>query len=132
MTSGERAAAAARACVGARFVAQGRDPATGLDCVGLAAVAARAAGYEGSVPARYSLRTGRWDEGGAGLVPCDGAAAGDLLLCRVSPIQLHLAVRTDAGIVHADVAARRVVERPGAAPWPIERAWRVPARNEGE
>lgn len=125
MTAGERAAAAARACVGVRFVAQGRDPARGLDCVGLAAVAARAGGYTGAVPRHYALRTGRWGDDAAGLVRCDGTRPGDVLLCRVSPTQLHLAVRTDTGIVHADIASRRVVERPGAAPWPIERAWRV-------
>jgi hypothetical protein len=28
------------------------------------------------------------------------------------------------GIVHADMAARRVVERGGPVPWPIEAAWR--------
>lgn len=125
MTKGDRAAAAARACVGVRFVAQGRDPARGLDCVGLAAVAARAAGHEEPVPRDYALRTGAWDGEAVGLVRCDGRRAGDILLCRVSPTQVHLAVRTDTGIVHADVAARRVVERPGAPPWPIERAWRV-------
>ena len=132
MTAGERAAAAARACVGTRFVPQGRDPALGLDCVGLAAVAARAAGYEGAVPGGYALRTGTWGAAPDGLDRCDGTAAGDILLCRASPIQLHLAVRTDGGIVHADVAARRVVERPGAPPWPVERAWRVRGRVRGE
>ena len=125
MTAGERAAAAARGCVGVRFAAQGRDPAHGLDCVGLAAVAASAAGYAGTVPRHYTLRTGRWDEDAAGLTRCAGDRPGDILLCRLSPTQLHLAVRTGTGIVHADIASRRVVERPGAPPWPIERAWRV-------
>lgn len=132
MSPGERAAEAARACVGVRFVAQGCDPASGLDCVGLAAVAARAAGYEGPVSSRYHLRTGSWDADVPGLVRCDGEAPGDLLLCRVSSIQLHLAVRTRRGIVHADMAARRVVERPGPPPWPIERALRVAATTRGE
>ena len=39
MTKGEQAVARARALLGTRFVAQGRDPAIGLDCVGLALLA---------------------------------------------------------------------------------------------
>ena len=35
-----------------------------------------------------------------------------------------LAIATDAGIIHADAALRRVVERPGAPPWPIVARWR--------
>ena len=52
------------------------------------------------------------------------AAAGDLLLCRSGPGQLHLAVGVDGGIVHADAGLRRVVERPGAVPWPVLGVWR--------
>ena len=128
MTAGERAARAAQACVGARFLPHGRDPAIGLDCVGLAGVAARAGGYEGAIPSGYALRTGAWRDEPA-LATCDGARPGDILLCRVSAIQLHVAVRTARGIVHADLAARRVVERPDAPPWPIARAWRL---HEGD
>ena len=130
MTAGERAAAAARACVGARFRAHGRDRAGGLDCVGVAACALRAAGWRGQVPEGYTLRTGAPLAVPAGLAECDGAATGDVLLCRVAATQLHLLVRVPGGTVHADAAARRVVERPGAVPWPIVTAWRV--AREGE
>lgn len=126
MTAGERVAAAARDCVGVRFRVHGRNAATGLDCVGVAAIALRAGGWDGPVPADYALRTGTWDTGKwGGLIACDGRAAGDVLLCRVLPTQLHVAVRTAEGIVHADAAARRVVARPGDAPWPVERAYRI-------
>lgn len=118
--------AAARALIGVRFRAQGRDPAFGLDCVGLAAAALRAGGYAGPVPERYALRTG--DARGfavAGLAAVDGTAPGDLLLLRPGPGQLHLAIRSADGIIHADAGLRRVVERPGAVPWPVVAAWRV-------
>lgn len=130
MTGGERVLAAAETLVGVRFRAQGRDPAWGLDCVGLVAVALERAGAVVRVPCDYAL--------GCGVLPgfvlpddvvvCDGAAAGDVLLCRVSAAQLHLAVRARDGIIHADAQARRVVARSGAVPWAIERAWRWTGR----
>lgn len=135
MTRGERVAAAARAMVGASFRLHGRDPATGLDCVGVVALALRSAGHEGPVPDGYRLRSGdvrRFAECWAGLVPAAGAAAGDVLLCRAAPGQVHLAIRTVAGIVHADAGLRRVVERPGEAPWPVLQAWRLPEGRLGE
>lgn len=130
MTHGERVAAGARALVGCRFRLQGRDPDTGLDCVGVAAAALASAGREGAVPGGYPLRCGAWRGTAPGdLLPADGERAGDILLCRVAASQLHVVVRTAAGFVHADAALRRVVERPGAPPWPMVRAWRV---GEGE
>lgn len=119
-----RAAAAARAAVGARFRLHGRDPATGLDCVGLAALAL---GID--APTGYALRGGDADAVAARLdamlARADGVAAGDLLLLRTGPGQLHLAIRTDGGFVHADAALRRVVERPGGPPWPVLGTWRT-------
>lgn len=119
---------AARALVGTRFRAQGRG-ADGLDCVGLAAMALRAGGFVGAVPRGYALRGG--DPAGVAarldtvLVRGDGERPGDLLLCASGPGQLHLAIRTAGGIVHADAGLRRVVERPGEVPWPVLGAWRV-------
>ena len=62
---------------------------------------------------------------GRGLEPCDGLLAGDLLLFAAGPGQLHLAVRTAGGLVHADAGLGRVAERPGADPWPLLCAWRL-------
>ena len=107
----------------------GRDPAHGLDCVGLAALALRAGGFAGAVPGGYALRGG--DESAiAGLLDASGlrrvaGAAGELLLFRSGPGQFHLAIATGAGFVHADAMLRRVVERPGPAPWPLIGAWRI-------
>lgn len=115
---------AALALVGARFRLHGRDPLTGLDCVGVAALAA---GVE--APSGYALRGG--DVGAvaarierAGLVQVKEAWPGDVMLLRPGPGQLHLAIKTGRGFVHADAALRRVVERPGAPEWEILGLWR--------
>lgn len=127
MTAGERVAAGARATLGARFRVQGRDPALGLDCVGVVLCALEAAGCRAQAPADYALRTATLPAGAVppDLCAADGKRVGDILLCRAGPEQLHLAVRTDTGVVHADAGLRRVVERPGPVPWPVVAAWRI-------
>ena len=129
MSVGERAAGAALAAVGARFRLHGREAATGLDCVGVAALAMAAGGRTGAVPTGYRLRGGDVDAVraavGNGLARSDGALAGDLLLFAAGPGQLHLGVRTANGFVHADAGLGRVVERPGIDPWPLLAAWRL-------
>lgn len=127
--------AAARAVVGARFRLHGRDPATGLDCIGLAAWALRAGGFAGTVPSGYALRGGDPARTAAaidatGLVRAGEAAPGDLLLCASGPGQLHFAIDSGGGIIHADAMLRRVVERPGAAPWPLIARWRLPPAED--
>ena len=126
MSAGERAAGAASAAVGARFRLHGRERETGLDCVGVAALAMRAGGYGGEVPTGYAMRGG--DAAAletAGLARADGTQVGDLLLMRAGPGQLHLGVRVAGGIVHADAGLRCVVWRPGVPPWPVLGSWRV-------
>lgn len=126
MTPAERAVAAARDAVGVRFRLHGRDPAFGLDCVGLAALAARGAGVSTAIPADYAIRSG--DPSAAidatGLARTVAPSDGDLLLFAAGPAQFHLAVQVPGGIVHADAMLRRVVERPGVPPWPLVAAWR--------
>lgn len=111
--------------VGAPFRLHGRVAATGLDCVGVVACATGLA-----VPTGYALR--RCDPAAvialierAGLVAAGAARAGDVLLMRVGPAQLHLAVRTAAGFVHADAGLGRVVERPGLPEWEVLGSWRL-------
>lgn len=126
-----RILAAARACVGVRFRFQGRDPAIGLDCVGLADFTYRAVGAEPVLPAGYALRGGdlrdveaRLSASGFNIVSDGAARAGDLRLLRPGPRQLHLAVHSGTGFIHADLGLRRVVETPGQPPWPLLGNWR--------
>lgn len=116
--------ARARALVGVRFRLHGRDPATGLDCVG---VVACATGIEARTG--YALRGGdpREIEAGlraAGFVRVERAAPGDVLVMRPAAGQLHVGVRTRRGLVHADLALRRVIERPGEPQEEVIGIWR--------
>lgn len=120
--------ARARACIGVRFRPQGRDPAYGLDCVGLIAVAGAGAVAAAKVPARYALRGGTADAimaqiDAAGLRRNAVAVAGDVTLAVAGPLQFHLLLRTETGFVHADAGIGRVVEVPGAVPWPVLAHW---------
>lgn len=128
--SNEDAVARARAMLGVRFRPQGRCAETGLDCIGLAAIA-------GGVPARdvradYGLResdAAKIEAGfvGSGFVRivAGEAGAGDVLVVQAGFSQLHVVVLTPEGFVHADAGMRRVVEVPGAVGWPVMSAWRV-------
>ena len=131
--TGEQVAAAARELVGMSFRLHGRDPASGLDCVGVVAVSLAGAGWRGPVPSGYPLRGGDVDRIAAlldRLLPRVKAwrRAGDIVLAVPGPGQFHLLALTDGGFVHADAGLRRVVERPGPPPWPIAASWRY----EGE
>lgn len=119
--------ASARRCVGARFRPQGRDPNTGLDCVGVAAVSLD----KTLPPARYPARGRDWRvlamvAGEMGLEPIFPGAArpGDLLMVEPGPGQIHMVVITPTGFVHADARLRKVVETPGRPAWPVLAAWR--------
>ncbi|MFN3945196.1 MAG: peptidoglycan endopeptidase [Allosphingosinicella sp.] len=125
------AEAAARELVGARFRPQGRVPAHGLDCIGVAMIAAGVA--EDSVRRDYPLHAFEPEELHAGLaraglvrVDPDRTRPGDVVVARPGAERLHLAVLVDGGFVHADAGLRRVVEVPGALPWPLLSAWRRP------
>ncbi|WP_066657024.1 MULTISPECIES: hypothetical protein [unclassified Sphingomonas] len=114
----------ARGAIGARFRLHGRCVAHGLDCVGLAALA-----YGIAVPRGYALRGGRLAQvadaaAAAGLVRVGDPQPGDLVLFDAGAGQLHLAIASDEGVIHADAALRRVVERPGVPPWAELARWR--------
>ncbi|QHL90666.1 peptidoglycan endopeptidase [Sphingomonas changnyeongensis] len=117
---------AARALVGVRFRLHGRDPAHGLDCIGLVALAlGRTApggyGLRGGDPARVAAALA---EAGLVAAPAQDPQPGDILLMRPGAAQLHLGVRTATGLIHADAALGRVVERPGPIPWEVIGSWR--------
>lgn len=119
--------------MGTRFRAQGREAATGVDCAGVAIIC-YGLPTEG-LRRDYRLRGDHRRELQAALhpffrrVPVKRARLGDLLLMRVTPDQLHLAVLTDRGFIHADARLRRVVETPGAPPWPCAAAYRRRVRK---
>ncbi|WP_033925631.1 C40 family peptidase [Sphingomonas sp. 35-24ZXX] len=133
MTDGDRLAVAALGMVGAPFRMHGRDPETGLDCVGLVAAALEGIGRSVDVPADYRLRGGslpRFDgwARAAGLEPLGDAVparAGDVLLCEVAPLQFHVMIDAGDRMVHAHIALGRVVASPAPAPWPVRRRWRL-------
>lgn len=121
-------AARARALIGTRFRPQGRRPEHGLDCVGLAGLAAGIPPSE--LPTGYRLRSeaGAFEADRLGqAVKIDAAEAGtgDILLVQAGPGQHHLLVLVEGGFVHADAGLGRVVERPGVVPWPFLAAWRI-------
>lgn len=111
-------AARARALVGTRFRPQGRGEG-GLDCVGVVVATF------GLPPVRnnYLLRGDYLDEIRKALnvhfrrVSRTHGRAGDLMVLQPGARQVHMAVRTEHGFVHADARIRRVVETPGEPPW---------------
>lgn len=121
-----RFARAARALVGCRFRPQGRDPASGLDCIGL--VGSAFAIPAERIPHDYRLRGDHRAALEGGLMVhfrrARTAREGDVLLLSVAPGQLHLGIKTDAGFVHAHAGLKRVVETPGEPQWPILAAFR--------
>src|SRR6476619_1873795 len=105
----------ARALVGTRFRPQGRSE-TELDCVGVILSTFENATNE--VRRDYRLRGDHQAEIEKGLndqfraVPKKQLRPGDVMLLEVAKEQLHLAVRTDLGFVHAHAGIGRVVETP--------------------
>lgn len=131
----DRIVAAVQAKVGTGFRPQGRG-AAGLDCLGLALVAADAAGSAPAVPA-FPMRGTSLDAGEALLLgfgcrrlTVDAVEPGDLLLQMPAALQLHLAVVTPAGLVEAHAGLRRVVERPRVTGEIWQSGWRLPAGED--
>jgi murein DD-endopeptidase / murein LD-carboxypeptidase len=125
-------ATTALSLVGIAFRPQGRDPAQGVDCIGLCLLA-----YD--LPAclardDYRLRGDHRDEMEAALLTRfrrlkrARARPGDLLLMLPAADQLHLGILTARGFVHADMRLRRVVETPGLPGWPIAGTYRLRRR----
>lgn len=123
--------AAVRGCVGTRFRPQGRIPGQALDCVGVALVAAVAAGMPAIEILPYALGGDHEVEletvlARAGCLSVAVPLNGDLLVVAPSPRRRHVAVVTPAGVVHAHAGLGRVVEGPIDPAWSIVGAWRLP------
>ncbi len=118
--------ARARAHLGVPFRLHGRDPATGLDCVGLVA---SATGVQAGIPTGYALRGGC---SGRISAMIDGFAArrwgamqpGDAVLMAVGHAQFHLGIWSGESLIHAHAGLRRVVETPGGPEGAVIAAWR--------
>ena len=130
----ERFAAAAELLVGAPFRLGGRDPATGLDCVGLVACAL---GPKTAAPHGYALRNSAIDHhfafaAHAGFVPVSGTVVrGDLLLVVPGPAQHHLLVALGRDrFVHAHAGLRRVAFHTGPLPWREYARWRLASAKD--
>ena len=111
-----RLARAAQQLVGTHFRLHGRDPQTGLDCIGLLAAAMARAGQPIAVPTGYPLRLrdlAQWlplpaDLGFALAEP--PYQSGDVVMVQPGPAQFHLAIADPAlGWIHAHAGLRRVV-----------------------
>lgn len=126
-------AAAAEAQLGASFRLGGRDPKTGVDCVGLIACAL---GTEMAAPVGYAFRNSciaRHLEfaAHAGLKPATGRGArGDVVLAVPGPAQHHLLVALGPDrFVHAHAGLRRVALHHGPLPWPELARWRLASES---
>lgn len=127
---GDALAREALGLLGVPFRLHGRSAETGVDCVGLVALAAWRAGYRRDVPDRYALRGGQvrqfeaWMDA-AGLRRADELERGDVVLVQAGTRQFHLMLHTGSGFVHAHAGLRRVVEMRGESPWPLLSIWRA-------
>ncbi|MBO6767072.1 MAG: C40 family peptidase [Erythrobacter sp.] len=132
-TRGGEIASAAETLIGTRFRLHGRNPETGLDCIGLVGQALESCGRLVHYPQGYKLRNidiARWLEfaGANGLRDCAGPAErGHILLTQPGPAQHHLLIALGGGqFVHAHAGLRRVVSqrisliRPPLAQWRFE------------
>lgn len=114
--------AAARACLGTPFHHQGRAPGLGLDCIGLAIVAANAA----EIPVRDRTDYGRRPDGRSliaaleehGAVRVETIQPGDILVFRFDKQPQHVAMATGTDtMIHSFAPAGKVVETNLGSVW---------------
>lgn len=126
-------AEAALELVGVPFRLHGRDPATGLDCVGLVAEALRRCGRSVTPPHGYAMRAldvtpllSLASRSGLVEVEQDGA----VILARVHALQPHLLIAVSGGFVHAHAGLGRVTVLPQPLPWRVIRLWNLAETKE--
>jgi cell wall-associated NlpC family hydrolase len=130
--SGADLAGAAANLTGCPWRLHGRDPATGLDCVGLLAAALDRIGRSISLPTGYPLRLRAldgWmpDPAALGFLSVTGTSQpGDVVLLQPGPAQIHLAIAAEGGgWIHAHAGLRRVVHQSELPPGPVLGQWRL-------
>ncbi|MAY76063.1 NlpC/P60 family protein [Citromicrobium sp. WPS32] len=139
MDRASRIARAADDLVGIPFRLQGRDPSTGLDCIGLVLASLAAAEITLALPADYRPQRRRFilpyeALAAAGLIEVrEPRRAGDVLLLETGPAQVHAAVAVSRHrIVHAHAGLRRVVESPLPDHWHVLACWRPACDPQGD
>ena len=118
--------------IGVPFLLHGRSADTGLDCVGLAGLCLSAVDKDAAVPNDYRLRgqhieraCAYFNERQFSRVLDASMVAGDILLLEPGARQIHLAVMTPKGAVHAHLGLGRVVATPLPLPWRTIAQWRL-------
>jgi len=122
-----RFASAAHSLVGTPYRLYGRDPSTGLDCVGFVLAALRLAGRVPVEIPTYGLRNACIERHLA-LARRNGFSpiAGDLLLTRSGCAQHHLIVSLgSAGFAHAHAGVRKIVCEEKLLDFPVTAHWRL-------
>ena len=127
-----RLAREAGALLGTRFRLHGRDPATGIDCIGLLVAALARGGHQIIVPTGYPLRLRElapWlpDPEACGFAPArEPFRGGDVVMLQPGPAQFHLAI-ADRGLgwVHAHAGLRRVVREAVLPSGTVIAHWRL-------
>ncbi|MFU7527313.1 NlpC/P60 family protein [Qipengyuania sp. ASV99] len=130
---GQRLAEAAAGFVGVPFRLFGREPARGLDCVGLVHASLAAMGHRLAAPQGYGLRNTA-PEAWFGFAEVAGfeqvkgrIAPGDVVMVQPGPGQQHLIVAENGNTgIHAHAGLRRVVRQPIAFPDAPLAHWRLP------
>jgi cell wall-associated NlpC family hydrolase len=138
MPHGEALAKAARGLAGVRFRLHGRDPATGLDCIGLLHAALAATGRLPDFPNGYRLRS-RSVAGLDAIARCNGLVAasgdpiaGDVVLVSLGGCQHHLLIALgEHAFIHAHAGIGRAVLHHGPPPGVIAGHWRLSASFAG-
>jgi cell wall-associated NlpC family hydrolase len=130
--TGLELAEAAETLEGVPFRLHGRDPATGLDCIGVLAASLAACGCPPPFPSGYRLRTRTLPELGGMARACGFALhegvckPGDILLVKAGPAQFHFLLAVRGGrFVHAHAGLKRVICSNGPPAWPIVHHWRL-------
>lgn len=132
MNDADALAEAARQLVGTPFRLRGRDPGSGVDCIGLVSVCLSQIGRTPPVLPRYAMRNLDFAAfarilPAVGLRPSRSAAQpGDIVLMRPSAAQYHLAIIGPSGLfIHAHAGLRRVVEGPAPPLWASIARWHL-------
>lgn len=127
-----RLAGEAEKLVGTRFRLHGRDPATGLDCIGLLAAALTSGGFPLTLPTGYPLRLrdlSQWlpEPEACGFAPAaQPYQPGDVVMVQPAPAQFHLAIADRTlGWVHAHAGLRRIVRDEALPAGQLIHLWRL-------